>query len=474
MANTLLDRLDARLDSIDEFEREPVPEKELKGWRGFLGMYAGEHTAGTEFVIGALFVAHGVSAVDLIFGLIVGNLLAVLSWAFLCAPVAVKTKLTLYWQLNKICGGNLALLYNIVNAVMFCFLAGAMITVAATAVGLPFNIPMPGLDDWLPTSVGWVITVFAVGSVITIIAIAGYEYVARFANISFPWMLLVFLAAAIAVLPSLGVNTISDFWPAAKDRIWTGVPVEGLTQFTFWHVMFFAWFANMAMHIGMSDMSILRFAEDWKMGFSSAAGMFFGHFLAWIASGILMAAAAGAVAPGVIAFNSAGIAGAICVVIAGWTTANPTIYRAGLAFQAVTPNWKRWKVTLFTGLLTSVIACFPALVMNLLDFVALYGLVLMPMGAVVFLDVMVFEKMNLLRNYAEKSGIKFNWAAGLTWFLTLAMCLFINLYFGIEIFFLGLPGWFIAVLLYIGFSYMFQKKLESWNEEQSFSKSEKL
>jgi hypothetical protein len=96
------------------------------------------------------------------------------------------------------------------------------------------------------------------------------------------------------------------------------------------------------------------------------------------------------------------------------------------------------------------------------------------MGAVVFLDVMVFEKMNLLRNYAEKSGIKFNWAAGLTWFLTLAMCLFINLYFGVEIFFLGLPGWFIAVLLYVGFSFMFQKKLESWNEEQSFSKSDKL
>lgn len=458
MAQNFLQRLDARLVSIDEYEREPVPEKQLKGWRGFLGMYAGEHTAGTEFVIGALFVAHGVSAVDLIWGLLVGNLLAVLSWAFLCAPVAVNTKLTLYWQLKKICGGNLATLYNIVNAIMFCFLAGAMITVAATAVGLPFHIPMPGLDDWVPTSVGWVVTVFAVGTVITIVAIAGYEYVARFANISFPWMFLVFMAAAIAVLPGLGVSSPADFWPAAKERIWTGVPVEGLTQFTFWHVMFFAWFANMAMHIGMSDMSILRFAENWKMGFSSAAGMFFGHFLAWIASGILMAAAAGSVAPGVIAFNSAGVAGAICVVIAGWTTANPTIYRAGLAFQAVTPDWKRWKVTLFTGLLTTVIACFPALVMNLLDFVALYGLVLMPMGAVVFLDVMYFKKLNLISNYADERGVKFNWAAGLTWFLTLGLCLFINIYFGVEIFFLGLPGWFIAVILYTGFSFLLQKQ----------------
>lgn len=450
--------LDKRLESLDEYEREPVPENKLKGWRGFLGMYAGEHTAGTEFVIGALFVAHGVSFQDLILGLIIGNLLAVLSWAFLCAPVAVKTKLTLYWQMKKICGDHLANLYNVVNAIMFCFLAGAMITVAATAVGLPFQIPMPGLDDLLPTSVGWIITVFLVGSVITIVAIAGYEYVARFANISFPWMFLVFMAAAIAVLPGMEVNSLSDFRTAAEERIWTGVPVDGLTKFTLWHVIFFAWFANMAMHIGMSDMSILRYAKKWQYGFSSAAGMFFGHFLAWIASGVLMAAAAGAVAPGYIAFNSAGIAGAVCVVIAGWTTANPTIYRAGLAFQSVTPDWKRWKVTLITGLFTTIIACFPALVMNLLDFVALYGLVLMPMGAVVFLDVLYFKKMKLIPNYAETSNIKLNWAAGITWFFTLAFCLILNIYVGIEIFFLGLPGWFVAVLIYISLSMLIQKK----------------
>lgn len=458
MNKSFLERLDARLDSIDEYEREPVPKNKLKGWKGFIGMYAGEHTAGTEFVIGPLFVAHGVAAGELIWGLIAGNVLAVLSWAFLCAPVAVKTKLTLYWQLRKICGSKLALVYNVVNALMFCFLAGSMIAVSATAVGLPFNITMPALGDWLPTGPGWIITVFIVGIVITIVAILGYDYVAWFSNISFPWMILVFVAAGLAVLPDLGVTSISEFWGVAREKIWTGVPAEGQSKFTFWHVMFFAWFANMAMHIGMSDMSILRFAEKWQYGFSSATGMFFGHFLAWIASGILTAAAAGAIAPGIIAYNSAGIAGAVCVVIAGWTTANPTIYRAGLAFQSVTPNWKRWKVTLFTGLITSIAACFPALVMKLLDFVALYGLILMPMGAIIFLDVMVFPGMNMKSNFAEAMNLNFNWSAGLTWFITLILCLFINLYMGVEIFFLGLPGWFIAVLLYIGLSRLYQRR----------------
>jgi len=456
-----LDKLAARLDTIQEYEQTPVPENKLKSWRSFLGMYAGEHTAGTEFVIGPLFVVHGVAAGDLFLGLIFGNLLAVLSWAFICAPIATKTRLTLYHQLKKICGQRLAATYDVVNGLMFCFLAGSMIAVAATAVGIPFNIPMPTLEDWYPTSFSWIITVFAVGLVVTIVAIFGYDYVARFANICAPWMILVFLAAAIAVLPSLGVQSIGDFWQVANEKIWTGVPVEGQSKFTFWHVLFFAWFCNMAMHIGMADMSVLRYAKSWKSGFTSAGGMFVGHFFAWISSGILCAAALGTVAPGPIAFASAGLAGATCVVIAGWTTSNPTIYRAGLAFQAIFPNFKRWKVTLFTGLITTIAACFPALVMKLLDFVALYGLLLMPMGVVIFMDFYFSKRMGLTPNLAAATGIQFNWAAGITWIGTLVICLLINQMLGVEVFFLGLPGWFIAALSFLLLNKVYQGRLSS-------------
>lgn len=83
-------KLTERLDSLYEFDREPVAQEKLQGPGSFIGMYAGEHVAGTEFVIGPLFVAHGVAAIDLFLGLLVGNILAVLSWAFLCAPIAVR------------------------------------------------------------------------------------------------------------------------------------------------------------------------------------------------------------------------------------------------------------------------------------------------------------------------------------------------------------------------------------------------
>ncbi|QXD15385.1 hypothetical protein GQ464_000045 [Rhodocaloribacter litoris] len=450
-----------RLDAINEFDREPVSEDRLQGPGSFIGLYAGEHVAGTEFVIGPLFVAHGVAAADLFLGLLVGNLLAVLSWAFICAPIATRTRLNLYWKLRKIAGPNLLFLYNIVNALMFCFLAGAMISVAATAVGIPFDMAMPQLSDLYPNSAGWVVTVLLVGAVVTVLAILGFEKIAHFSKVASPWMFLVFVACGVAVLPQLGVHTIGDFWQVASEKIWTGVPMEGRVKFTFWHVTFFAWFCNMAMHIGMADMTILRYARKWTYGFASAFGMYLGHYIAWIASGILVALAlqiGHEVAPGPIAYLGAGLAGLVAVLIAGWTTANPTIYRAGLAMQTITPNWKRWKVTLAVGVITTVAALFPALMMRLLDFVALYGLLLMPMGAVIFADFWLLPKLGLRQDYAEWKQLLFSWPAALAWFVTLGACLLLNLAGGVEIFFLGLPGWFIAVALYVGLSLLQQRR----------------
>lgn len=453
--------LAARLDALNEFDREPVTPDRLQGLGSFLGFYAGEHVAGTEFVIGPLFVAHGVAAADLIGGLLLGNLLAVLSWAFICAPIAVRTRLNLYWQLRKITGPYLLVLYNLVNALMFCFLAGSMISVAATAVGMPFDMKMPGLDDLYPNSVGWVLTVFFVGAVVTVFAILGFEKIAQLGKVAAPWMFLVFVACALAVLPQLGVHSWSDFWRVAQEKIWTGEPMPGRVKFTFWHVVFFSWFTNMAMHIGMADLTVLRYARKWTYGFASAAGMYLGHFIAWIASGILVAAAleqGGDVAPGPIAYLGAGVAGLIAVVIAGWTTANPTIYRAGLAIQTITPNWKRWKVTLAVGAVTTIAALFPAIMMRLLDFVALYGLLLMPMGAVIFADFWLLPRLGLRSYYAEWRRLLFSWPAAVAWGGTLLVCGLLNLLLGWQIFFLGLPGWFVAVALYVGLSYLQQRR----------------
>src|SRR5690606_24142085 len=81
----------------------------------------------------------------------------------------------------------------------------------------------------------------------------------------------------------------------------------------------------------------------------------------------------------------------------------------------------------------------------------------MPVGAVIFIHVYVLEQLRLKKNYAELTPSPFIWPVGITWGLTLALCLSMNLALGIEIFFLGLPGWFIAVIIYLVSSRVFQR-----------------
>jgi purine-cytosine permease-like protein len=437
----------ARLDQLYEFDREPVSFDKLQSGSKFAGLFAGEHVAATEFVIGAFFVLHGVTARDLVWGLLLGNLLAVLSWTFVCAPIAVRTRLTLYWYLRKIAGPGLTVIYNIANAILYCILAGAMIAVSATAIGLAFNIETPSLSDVFPSSVGWILITIALGAAFTALAILGFEKLSKFAQVCSPWIFIVFIAGALAMLPRLGVQpNFSNFWDVAKSRIWNGIAVPGQDKFGFWHILFFAWCCNLAMHIGLSDLAIFRYAKKWTYGLYTAFGMFPGHMLAWISSGIMVAAVGREMNPGLMAYEAAGLAGVAGLILAGWTTANPTLYRAGLALQVITPNWPRWKVTLAAGTITTVISCFPIVFVKLLNYVAIYGLVLMPIGAVVFAEHWILPKLKIEQYRAEKYQWLINWRALVVWAGTLMICFLLPL----HLYFLWLPGYFIALAGYVG------------------------
>ncbi len=155
--------------ALYEFDREPIPKSRLLGPRYFAGAYAGEHVAATEFVIGVTFVNWGASVQDIFLGLVVGNLLAVLTWTLVCAPIAVDTRLTLYWYLRKVGGPRLTSIYNVINALLYSIMAGCMITVSASAIRIPFGIPAQ--LNWYPTDFRFVLVVLAVGAVVVTLAI---------------------------------------------------------------------------------------------------------------------------------------------------------------------------------------------------------------------------------------------------------------------------------------------------------------
>ncbi len=444
MAGKLAD-LAARMDQLNEFDREPIADSHLQGASRFAGLFAGEHVAATEFVIGAFFVIHGVAAKDLIWGLLLGNLLAVLSWTFVCAPIAVRTRLTLYWYLRKIGGPAFMMIYNVANAALYCVLAGAMISVSATALADLVGLPGTPLGSILPTSAGWVAIAVTLGAAFTLMAILGFESLSKFAGICSPWMFAMFVAGALVSLPKLGVAAdMSNLWVVLSTKVWNGQPVAGQEQYGFWQILFFAWFCNLAMHIGLSDMALFRFAKNPWYGLFTATGVYPGHFLAWLCSGVMVAAVGREMTPGKMAYEALGMVGVFAVVLAGWTTANPTLYRAGLAIQSVTPNWPRWRITLYCGAATTALACLPVFFLKLLDYVALYGLILMPVGAIVFTEHWILPRIGVKKYLGETQGVMLNWRALTVWLGTLAIAWVLPM----HLFYRWLPCWFIAVAAY--------------------------
>ncbi len=432
-------------DFLYEFDREPVPRARLLGPGHFAGAYAGEHVAATEFVIGVTFVNWGASVQDIFAGLAVGNLLAVLTWTLVCAPIAIDTRLTLYWYLRKIGGPRLNTIYSLVNACLYSIMAGCMITVSASAVRIPFGIP-PQLD-WYPTDARFVLVVLAVGAVVVTLAVLGFEKLAVFATVCSPWMFLMFVVGAMAVLPELFARSAEQgFFDMARKAVWTGETPDGSAPMGFWKVAAFAWICNLGMHGALSDMALFRFAKRKSYGLFSSFGMFLGHYLAWICAGLMGAGAAllgGSplvqLDAGEVGFQALGWAGALAVVIAGWTTSNPTLYRVGLALQTVTPNWSRAKITLLAGLATTAIACFPFVFTGLLDYVAVYGLLISPIGAIVVTEHWIFPRTGLRRYWSSQAGHATNWAALLAWALSVALAALLERSGTLHLFYLFLP-----------------------------------
>jgi nucleobase:cation symporter-1, NCS1 family len=427
-----------------EYERQRVPEKALKGPAAFWGMYAGEHTAGTEFMIGPLFVAWGADAASLIFGLLIGNLLAVLTWRYLTTTIACAERLTLYYKLERIAGSGLVKLYNLANGLLFCFLAGAMITVSATAVGQffpPGTVTMPTFTSTMPTGPAWIAACVAIGTVMTVVAMRGYGVVAKVGHFAAPWMFLVFVACGLVTLGRLGTT---DLWSLLTP---TSEPANG-QKISFLGVVFFSWFCNAAMHLGMSDLSVLRFARKPSAGWAPAAGMFLGHYVAWICAALLLiywvrqhgVDPTVGKDPGTMVNDAVGWAGLACVVIAGWTTANPTIYRAGLAFQGMLPGLSRAAATLLAGSVCVAAGIFPAFAMNLLSFVGLYGTVLAPVGAIIIVDHFLADRLGILRDPAVRSSTACNWIVLVAWLVPVAVALWLCLARGVFASYLPLPA----------------------------------
>ncbi len=439
----------------------PVPENELHGWKHFAGLYGGEHISATEFVIGATFVAIGASAKDIFLGLFIGNVLAILSWRFLAAPVAVETRLSLYGYLNKVGRGTITKLYNWANVIIFVVISAAMITVSASAVRFIFNVPEQlGL---YPTNFYFVLIVIGVGMIVVFITMYGFTRVADFSSICAPWLFIMFVCGAFILLPVLSskvlgtphLSSLNDLFMVAKQTVWKGSTADGGNGIGLAGIIGFAWAANTITHVGLIDMAIFRFARKKVYGYNSGFGMICGHYIAWIAAGIMGAGAAVILGksiteldPGDVAYYALGISGYLAVIIAGWTTANTNMYRAGLAATEIFKGNSRKRVTLIVGLITVVVACFPFVFTQILPLLTYAGLLVVPVGAIVFTEHFIFPKIGFTRYWALYKGLTFSTPAVVAWVLGLLFGFGLDWLSVMPFFYLFIPTWFFTSIVY--------------------------
>lgn len=450
----------SEFDGIND-EQLPVPKHRLQGWKHFAGLYAAEHVAATEFVIGATFVALGAKTMDIIIGLLIGNILAVLSWTLVTAPIAVETRLSLYTYLNKIAGNSMTKLYNWANILIFTVISAAMITVSSTGIRYVFKIPAQ--LDWYPNNLWFVLIVIVVGSFAVFVAIYGFKAVSNFSGLAAPWLFVMFITGSMALLPILSLDVIdktlpngfAEFIQIGDNSIWKGVTPDGEKGIGLLEIIGFAWAANSITHFGLIDMILFRYAKKKKYGLATSTGMMFGHYLAWISAGLMGAGTAVITGkliteldPGDVAFNALGWSGFIIVIVAGWTTAITNLYRAGTAAQNVFTKSSARQTTLIVGIIMVAIATFPFVFSEILGLLTYAGLIVVPVGAIVFAEHVLFPKIGYTRYWSKFQNYKGSSAASISWGLGLAFGFGLDALNVMSFFYLFIPTWLFTILLY--------------------------
>jgi purine-cytosine permease-like protein len=447
-----------------EFEREPVPESAFQTDWSFATVFAGRHTAAPELVIGPEFVLAGASAFSMFMGLIVGNILAVLSWRYVCAPIAAAKRFSTYYTVERIFGKYPLALYNVMIAMTLATIAGVMYIIAGTALCSPTGWTTPEGTDWFVSDVRVMLVIIGLGLVTTVVAMYGFSFVTTVSYWLTPPMFIVIFYMVYRSCDELGV-TLGNIYDVASEKVFTEELVAGKAKRDFMACVLLAWFQDQFVHLGMVDLTLFRFAPTTKAGWMSAFGMFPGHYFLWIGACFIYAAQLqndpkADVLPGKVAYRLAGVPGLIAIVFAGWSTANPFLYAGGLALKSTFAVFGLNQIpvrttTAILGLVAIVPALMPFFVFSFAASLTLFGSILTPVGAIILADFYVLPRIGLISDYSYEQGAdcsKTNVPAVIAWGWSSMLTLVLQVYNVVDFWYTPLVSWPVAFMMYVQLS----------------------
>ena len=103
------------------------------------------------------------------------------------------------------------------------------------------------------------------------------------------------------------------------------------------------------------------------------------------------------------------------MIVAEWTTVNANLYRAGLAAQAVfIKRLSRTQATLAVGVVTVVVACLLCVFPDA-PLLTYAGLIVVPVGAIVFAEHVIFPRIGLTRYWVTYRKLNHSTPAVISW-----------------------------------------------------------
>ena len=123
------------------------------------------------------------------------------------------------------------------------------------------------------------------------------------------------------------------------------------------------------------------------------------------------------------------------------------------------------------GIITTIIACFPFVFSQLLGFLGIMGLMLAPVGAIIVAEHWLFPKLGFTRYWSKYQGNNTNKAAMVTWLLSLGVSYTLVVTDVLHMFFILLPIWIFATLVYSGLASMMGAK-ETYPEADAAEQKE--
>ncbi|MDO1499589.1 hypothetical protein Q2T40_05330 [Winogradskyella maritima] len=119
-----------------------------------------------------------------------------------------------------------------------------------------------------------------------------------------------------------------------------------------------------------------------------------------------------------------------------------------MATQAIFHIHSRKKTTLAVGIVTIIIACFPFVFSQILPLLTYAGLIVVPVGGIVFAEHQIFPRVGYTRYWSLYQKLTFSTPAVASWALGLFFGFGLNALNVISFFYLFIPTWIFTILVY--------------------------